>query len=301
MIARHAVLLSSLLLVLAPASVSAQLASAPAAPTLPPGFTVQQSPGGYEVAPPPGSLPPDAPQAASSMSTTASPELGPQRQLGKAIPALAHYVVADIIAPPIIYSPYTPVTRGYDFGSYAARAAAEIGLGSYKIMVGADARRYSYPSATGNVTGLRGQGTGFVTSFDVHEYQIDERVGLMLMEPRLYLGVSYLQMGTNADAPRTRGLGYGLEKLVDSDRNFSLHGSVYLYPNVGANYTVTGNPNTFDLSYRVVRYAFGATIAPLGQPFFLDAGFLGDHATSRTNAPTGFNHQGPYVGIGIRF
>ena len=229
---RAVVLLSSMMLALAPAVASAQ-AGSPAAPSLPPGFTVQQSAGGYEVSPPPGSLPPDAPQAASSMSMTASPELGPQRQLGKAIPSLAHYVVADIIAPPIVYSPLTPVTRGYDFGSYAARAAAEVGLGSYKIMFGADAQRYSYPSATGNVTGLSGQGTGFVPSFDVHEYQIDERAGFLLMEPRLYLGVSYLQMGTTADAPRTRGLGYGLEKLVDSDRNFSLHGSVYLYPNVG--------------------------------------------------------------------
>ena len=108
-------------------------------------------------------------------------------------------------------------------------------------------------------------------------------------------------MGTNGRSPRTRGLGYGVEKLVDSDRNFSLHGSLYYYPNVGGNYTVTGNPTTFDLSYKVIRYLMGVTVAPLGQPFFLDAGFLGDKGTVRTNAPVGFNHAGPYAGIGIRF
>ena len=304
MIARRALLGAGMILALAPALANAQ--SAPATPAaaavLPPGFSVQQSAGGYEAAAPPGSLSGNTPAADSTTSTTASPALGPQRNLGKALPSLAHYVVADIIAPPIIYSPLTPGTRGSNYGSYAARAAFELPLGAYKVMIGADARRYSYQSSAGQISGLTGQGgAGAFSSFNVREYQIDERAGLLVIEPRIYVGVSYLQMGTTFNAPRTRGLGYGLEKLVDSDRNFSLHGSAYYYPNVGGNYTVTGNPNTFDLSYRVFRYNLGATIAPLGQPFFLDAGFLGDKAQSRTNAPGGFNHQGPYVGLGIRF
>jgi hypothetical protein len=271
MIARRALFGAGLMLALMPAIASAQ--TAPSAPALPPGFTMQQSAGGYEVAPPPSSMPASAPAAASSTSTTASPELGPQKHLGQALPSLAHYIVADMIAPPVIYSQYAPVTRGLNSQSYAARAAFEVPLGSYKVMVGADARRYAYRSAGGAFTGLSGQGTGVLPAFDVREYQIDERAGLMLSEPKIYVGVSYLQMGTNGQSPRTRGLGYGLEKLVDSDRNFSLHGSLYYYPNVAGNYTVTGNPNTFGLSYRVVRYLMGVTIAPLGQPFFLDAGF----------------------------
>jgi hypothetical protein len=300
MIARRAILATSVLLALTPAWASAQ--SAPAAQVLPPGFTVQQSAGGYEAAPPPGSLPAGAPLDASASSTTASPALGPQQQLGKPLVSAAHYAVADIIAPPVIYSPFTPGTRGDNYGSYAARAAFEVPVGSsYKVMVGADAQRYTYQSTTGVVSGLAGQGRGPLPSFDIREYQVDERAGLLLIEPKIYVGVSYLQMGTTANAPRVRGLGYGLEKLVDSDRNFSLYGSVYYYPNVGGNYTVTGNTNTFDLSYKVVRYQAGATIAPLGQPFFLDAGFMGDKSVGKTNAPGGYNHQGPFVGLGLRF
>jgi hypothetical protein len=207
--ARSAVLLASLTLAFAPVPALAQAGSVmpAAAQNLPPGFTVQRSAGGYEAAPPPGSLPPDAPAAASSLSSTASGELGPQQHLGMALTSNAYYVFADIIAPPIVYSAFTPVTRGYDFGSYAARAAAEFGSGPFKVMIGADARRYSYPSAGGRVTGLAGQGTGTLPSFDVREYQVDERAGLLLIEPRIYVAVSYLQMGTNANAPPTRGLG----------------------------------------------------------------------------------------------
>ena len=299
MIARRALFVASVLLVLTPALASAQ--SVPDTQALPPGFTVQQSPGGYEAAPPPGSLPPGSPDVNAS-STTASPGLGPQRQLGKPLVSAAHYIAADIIAPPVIYSPFTPGTRGDNYGSYAARAAFEVPVGNaYKIMVGASAERYAYQSSAGVVTGLAGQGRGSLPAVSIREYQIDERAGLMLVEPKIYVGVSYLQMGTTANAPRVRGLGYGLEKLVDSDRNFSLYGSVYYYPNVGGDYTVTGNPNTFDLSYKVIRYQAGVTIAPLGQPFFLDTGFLGDKSTGRRNAPGGYNHQGPFVGLGLRF
>ena len=300
MIARRAILAASVLLALTPAIASAQ--TAPVSQDLPPGFTVQQSAGGYEAAPPPGSLPPNSPPDASASSTTASPALGPQRELGKPLVSAVHYVAADIIAPPVIYSPFTPGTRGDNYGSYAARAAFEFPVaGTYKVMVGAQAQRYAYQSTAGVVSGLAGQGRGPLPSFSVREYQVDERAGLLLTEPKIYVGVSYLQMGTTANAPRVTGLGYGLEKLVDSDRNFSLYGSVYYYPNVGGNYTVTGNPNTFDLSYKVVRYQAGVTIAPLGQPFFLDAGFMGDKSVGRTNAAGGSNHQGPFVGVGIRF
>ena len=51
----------------------------------------------------------------------------------------------------------------------------------------------------------------------------------------------------------------------------------------------------------MVRYLIGASIVPNHSPLFLDAGYLGDRSNVRTDAPVGFNHQGPYVGLGLHF
>jgi len=126
------------------------------------------------------------------------------------------------------------------------------------------------------ISGIAGQASIFMRTFDVRDYSIDAHIGFLAIEPRIYAAASVLREGTNADQPTIHGFRYGLEKLVDSDRNFSLQPGLYLYPNV----------------------AFGVTIAPLGQPLFLDV--LGDRAHNRTSAPVGFNHQRAYVGLGIR-
>jgi hypothetical protein len=84
------------------------------------------------------------------------------------------------------------------------------------------------------------------------------------------------------------------------DQNFSLHGSMFFYPNVGGQYSIAG-VGSRDESFRVVRYLIGASIVPNHSPLFLDAGYLGDRSNVRTDAPVGFNHQGPYVGLGLHF
>jgi hypothetical protein len=118
--------------------------------------------------------------------------------------------------------------------------------------------------------------------------------------PRIYGAVSYLTRGSNTGEPRQHGVGYGIEKLADVDQNFSLHGSVFFYPNVGGQYAL-GGLGSRDESFRVVRYVIGASIVPNHSPLFLDAGYLGDRSNARTDAPVGFNHQGPYVGLGLHF
>ncbi|GAC1582446.1 MAG: hypothetical protein NVS3B7_17900 [Candidatus Elarobacter sp.] len=237
--------------------------------------------------------------ATSGNDYTASPKLGPQQDLGNRINRTVHYIAGDYIAPPLIYNAYAGPSKGTKYGSRAARAVFEVPLGQYNVYVGAEARKYQYVTRAGLVTGIGRQGRGFVPSFAATEYDEDVRAGVKVMGPRIYGALSYLRRGSNFE-PTERGLGYGLEKLADVDQNFSLHGSVFFYPNVGGRYSVGGVGN-YGVSYRVVRYLIGASIQPNHSPLFLDAGFLGDRSKVRTDAPAGFNHQGPYVGLGIHF
>jgi hypothetical protein len=262
-----------------------------------------QGPGGYTTEPSP--QPQSAPaqyggDANSGNDFTASPKLGPQQDLGRRINRTVHYLAADIIAPPVVYDAFSPGTRGLNYRSYAARAAFEVPVGQYDVYVGADARKWTYPTHAGAVTGLAPQGVGILPSFAATDYDSDVRAGLKVTGPRVYATVSYLLRGTNTGEPRERGIGYGIEKLADVDQHFSLHGSVLYYPNVGGSYAFNGS-GSYGVSYRVLRYLVGASIQPPHVPLFVDVGFLGDRSKVRTDAPVGFNHQGPYAGVGIRF
>jgi hypothetical protein len=56
------------------------------------------------------------------------------------------------------------------------------------------------------------------------------------------------------------------------------------------------------LSYNVLKYQFGLNVT-FGQntPLFLDLGFLGDHGANKSNAPSPYSHNGPYIGLGLKF
>ena len=262
-------------------------------------------PGGATTAPAPGSQSAPATYGGDPASAgndfTASPPLGPQQSLGRRINRTVHYVAGDYVAPPIVYDNYAPGTKGDNYRSYAARAAFELPLGQYDVYVGGETRKYEYQTRAGLTTGIGPQGRGFAPSFTAVDYDYDVRAGVKVMGPRIFGAVSYLTRGSNFE-PREHGLGYGIEKLADVDQNFSLHGNVFFYPNVGGQYGVAGmRRNGFGVSYREVRYLIGASIQPNHSPLFLDAGFLGDRSKPRTDAPVGFNHQGPYVGLGIHF
>ena len=260
-----------------------------------------KGPGGYttEPAPAPSSAPATyGTDPNSGNDFTASPPLGPQQHLGLRINRTVHYVAGDYIAPPIVYNAYSPGTKGVNYRSRAERAVFEAPLGQYDVYVGAEARQYTYPSGGRVVTTLGGR--GFVPAFTQTEYDQDVRAGIKVTGPRIYGAVSYLTRGGNSGEPRQHGVGYGIEKLADVDQNFSLHGSVFFYPNVGGQYAL-GGAGSYGESFRVVRYLIGASIVPNHSPVFLDAGYIGDRSNVRTDAPVGFNHQGPYVGLGLHF
>lgn len=264
-----------------------------------------KGPGGYTTQPAPAPRSQSAPASyggdpnASGNDFTASAPLGPQQNLGQRINRTVHYVAGDYIAPPLVYNAYAGPGKGNRYRSFAGRAAFELPLGQYDAYIGGEARTYEYPTRGGQVNGLTAQGSGFVPSFTAHEYDEDVRAGIKVMGPRIYGAVSYLTRGGNLEG-RQNGVGVGIEKLADVDQNFSLHGNVFFYPHVNGQYSVNGT-GSFGVAYREVRYLIGASIQPNHSPVFLDAGYLGDRGTPRTDAPIGFNHQGPYVGLGIHF
>jgi hypothetical protein len=285
---------------------SAQSTKQPQTPPNPGAAEAQPStvkgPGGYTTEPTPASGTAPATYGtdpSSGNDFTASPPLGPQQNLGQRINRTVHYVSGDYIAPPLVYNAYAGPSKGNNYRSYAARAAFEVPLGQYDVYVGGEGRKYSYSTRSGLVTGIGPQGRGFVPSFTAVEYDYDVRGGVKVIGPRIFGAVSYLTRGGNLE-PRQHGLGYGIEKLADVDQNFSLHGSVFFYPNVGGQYRIGGIGSRAE-SFRVVRYLIGASIVPNHSPLFLDAGYLGDRSNVRTDAPVGFNHQGPYVGLGLHF
>jgi len=85
---------------------------------------------------------------------------------------------------------------------------------------------------------------------------------------RYYVGVGYLFRGTNAPGyPSEGGLGFGIDKLPDVDRAFSLYGNFWLFFNAGGKYTApataalggfSGYP--FTVSYRVYTYRLGGDV-----------------------------------------
>jgi hypothetical protein len=305
MIARIGILTLAAVVALG-SSASAQSTTTPQTPPNPGAAEAQPStvkgPGGYTTQPAPQTQSAPATYggdpASSGNDFTASPPLGPLQNLGQRINHTVHYVAGDYIAPPLVYNAFAGPSKGRNGRSYAVRAAFEVPLGQYAAYVGGEGRTYAYPTRTGLVTGIGPTAPALVPSFTATEYDYDVRAGLKVTGPRVYGAVSYLTRGSNVE-PRERGLGYGIEKLADVDQNFSLHGSVFFYPNVSGAYSLgTGSRG---VSYRVVRYTLGVSVQPNRSPVFFDAGFLGDRSNVRTDAPVGFNHRGPYAGLGVRF
>ncbi len=219
-----------------------------------------------------------------------------------------HYVSGGYQIPATVCNAFTYVGNcavGDRYKSAFARAALEFPIAGNTLtgMVGVDYRRYGYYHYLGDAVPAipGGSGFAFVPSGQLHEDDFDVRAGIRALEPRLYLGVSYLQRAANDGYPRLRGYGIGLEKLADTDQTFSLYGSYYYYPELRGSFASGGTH--YDLAYHVVRYDVGLTLkASNPSPVFLTAGYMGDQSRNAGNAPlTQLVRRGPYVGIGLTF
>ncbi|PZR57852.1 MAG: hypothetical protein DLM50_05360 [Candidatus Meridianibacter frigidus] len=248
-------------------------------------------------------------QPAGAQNTPApAPTATPTVQIPPALPPLIkheYYAEGGYLVPAIVCNELaTPCAHGDRYRSATARAAIEFPVAGNGItaMLKVDYRRYVYQHQAGFIN-LAGGGTAFSPVFQAREQDFDIRAGVRALEPRLYLGLSYLRETNNYGYPSMRGYGLGLEKLPDVDQTFSVYGSAYYYPRVDGTYTQPIGPNAgvpLHFAYHRFRYDFGVTLKPSSKsPVFIDMGYLGDHTRTADNAPANVIRAGPFVGIGI--
>ena len=248
-------------------------------------------------------------------------------------PYMDRFVAGDYIFAPKVYNEFSPGNTGKqgEGMSYRLRAAMEFNLFNLPWMLEGDYRQYNYPhnqgvastgpvagggnigaqcSTPGNpasgdpgcVTAIGGQFQTFVPAFTVRDYDFDGRLGLKVANPRIYVGVGYMARSGNYGYPRLNGVGFGAEKLPDLNQPFSVYGSVWYYPNVrGTCGTDVCPGGPYTLAYNILKYDIGGAISFGNSPVFLDLGFLGDRGQNKSNAPVSFTHNGPYLGLGIKF
>jgi hypothetical protein len=248
-------------------------------------------------------LPPTPPPPPPAPPTAAPPPPTPTP-----VPAMHEvYIAGDYIFRPKIYNEFSPGNTGTKV-NYAVRGAAEFSAGNIPFYIAGDWRHWQYPhdcAGAGDpecfVTNIGGIGNSFVPAFTADESDVDARLGVRVLQPRMYLALSYLWRHNNYGYPNMNGWGFGGEKLPDLDHPFSVYGSIFYYPNVYGDY-VTSNGFSYKLEYRVLRYQIGVDYSIQNTPLFIEAGWIGDQGrTASANDPAGYSHNGPYAGLGLKF
>ena len=178
-----------------------------------------------------------------------------------------------------------------------------------------DAREDAYVTNS-NLTDLLGNqytrfstidgGAAYTPVFLAKQSSVDARLEYQVADPRLYIGVGYIQTGNNFGYPQLRGLGVGVEKLPELRPGISWYGSAFYYPTATGNYTVAsvGSSNvgkTYRQQYQITKLDAGLALVLRNFPVYLFGGFSDDAYTAKQNAPVGESHAGPYLGLGIHF
>jgi Copper amine oxidase N-terminal domain len=166
-----------------------------------------------------------------------------------------------------------------------------------------------------SVTDLLGnQYTGFSTIDGGYAYtpvflakqtSIDARLEYQVANPRLYVGLGYIETGNNYGYPRLTGLGVGVEKLPELRPGISYFGSAFYYPSATGNFTVAspGSSNlgvSYRQQYQITKLDIGLALVLRNFPVYLYGGFSGDQYTAKQNAAIGQTHDGPYLGLGVK-
>jgi hypothetical protein len=166
-----------------------------------------------------------------------------------------------------------------------------------------------------SVTDLLGnQYTGFATIDGGYAYtpvflakqtSLDARLEYQVANPRIYVGLGYIETGNNYGYPHLNGLGAGVEKLPELRPGVSFYGSAFYYPSANGNFTVAspGSPNlgvSYRQQYQITKLDIGVALVLRNVPVYLYGGFSGDQYTAKQNAPVGQTHDGPYLGLGIK-
>jgi hypothetical protein len=178
-----------------------------------------------------------------------------------------------------------------------------------------DYRQDAYVTNSNLTDVLGNQYTGFSTIDGGYAYtpvflakqtDIDGRVEYQVANPRLYVGVSYIETGNNYGYPQLRGFGVGVEKLPELRPGLSYYGSVFYYPTASGNFTVAspGSPNlgvSYRQQYAITKLDIGLALVLRNFPVYLYGGYSGDEYNAKQNAPIGQTHNGVYLGLGVHF
>jgi hypothetical protein len=246
--------------------------------------------------PPPASAPPPPPPP----TPTPAPVKTPYNDI---------FVAGDYIISPKVYNEFSPGNTGTS--SYAVRGALEFNALNIPWMVEGSFEQFGYPHNCNStltstaidpqcfVTGIGGGYQTPVAGFRARDTDVDARLGIRVLNPRVYIGVGYLWRSTNYGYPNMNGVGFGIEKLPDLNVPLSFFGNFWYYPNIKGNYS---NAIISDsLAYNMYKYQAGLAYVIGSSPIFLEAGWMGDNLTKKTNAPSNSTANGPFVGLGIKF
>jgi hypothetical protein len=252
--------------------------------------------------PPPTAPPTVAPTIAPTVAPTPTPA-------PVATPYKDLFVSGDYIFSPKVYNEFSPGNTG-NGASYALHGAWEFSTANIPWMIEGNMQQFQYPhNCAGGlgaptpdcqVTVIGGNGATNVPAFSARDTDLDARLGLKVADPRIYIGIGYLWRNNNYGYPRETAFGFGAEKLPDLNQSFSVYGSVYYYPNAKGTFS---NPagTEFQLAYNILMYNIGVDYVLGNSPVFIEAGWTGTGGTNRTNAPSNYTANGPFVGLGIKF
>ena len=164
-------------------------------------------------------------------------------------------------------------------------------------------RQINYPhNCSGSVSDMEcyvtnpgSMSASYVPSFTVRDYDLDTRLAIRVMSPRIYVGVGYMWRTNNYGYPHMNNWGFGIEKLPDLNHTFGFYGSAWYYPNVKGYY------GPYTLGYNVLKYDIGVSYSIIGTPIFVEGGWQGEHGYQLDDSPVGTTENGPYLGLGIKF
>jgi hypothetical protein len=247
--------------------------------------------------PPPPPAPTEAPTVAPTVAPTPTPV--PIKRAYKDM-----WVAGDYLISPKVYNEFSPGNTGTGT-SFNVNGGLEFDALGIPWMVEGNWTEYQYPhNCSGptdpqcNVTVIGANGSAPVGAFVAKQSDADARIGIKVADPRIYIGVGYLWQTNTYGYPAVTGFGFGIQKLPDLDQPLSVFGSVYYYPNAKGNLNY---PGALELAYNILNYNIGVNYVLGKSPVFIQAGWAGTSGSVRNNAPSPYNINGPFAGIGIKF
>jgi hypothetical protein len=253
--------------------------------------------------------PAPVPVAPPTAAPTAAPTLAPSIPI-PLLPVYRGFVQAAISAP----KNYNEFSAG-QFCPQSYLVSGGYAFANSPFAVKFDFRQDAYVTSDNLTDGIGNHYTHFATIdggfaytpvFLARQSSFDARLEYQVAASRIYVGVGYLQTADNYGYPHLNAFGVGVEKLPDLRTGINVYGSAFYYPSASGTYTVT-NPasanagNAYQMQYSIVKYDLGVMFVPARYPVYLYGGFSGDRYAVKQNAPIGQTHDGPYIGLGVKF